>query len=99
RVDMLETLIEIPPLVHGRSPVKLARPARVAVVTSTGGGAATVVDQLGLRGLECVAPGSDAPIVDLTMAATPERYQRTLEDLLRPTECDAVLACVGSSAQ
>lgn len=99
RVSMLETLIEIPPLVHGRNPVKLARPPRVAVVTTTGGGAATVVDQLGLRGIECVAPGSDAPIVDLTMAATPERYQRTLEDLLRSPECDAVLACVGSSAQ
>jgi acyl-CoA synthetase (NDP forming) len=99
RVSMLETLIEIPPLVHGRKPVKLARPPRVAVVTTTGGGAATVVDQLGLRGLECVAPGSDAPIVDLTMAATPERYQRTLEELLRSPECDAVLACVGSSAQ
>jgi acyl-CoA synthetase (NDP forming) len=99
RVSMLETLIEIPPLVHGRNPVKLAGPPRVAVVTTTGGGAATVVDQLGLRGIECVAPGSDAPIVDLTMAATPERYQRTLEDLLRSPECDAVLACVGSSAQ
>jgi acyl-CoA synthetase (NDP forming) len=99
RVGMLETLVEIAPLLCGRSPPNLARIARVAVVTTTGGGAATVVDQLGLRGVECVAPGSDAPIVDLTMAATPQTYQRTLEELLRSPECDAVLACVGSSAQ
>jgi acyl-CoA synthetase (NDP forming) len=99
RVDMLETLVEISPLLSGRSPSNISGKPRVAVVTTTGGGAATVVDQLGLRGVECVAPGSDAPIVDLTMAATPERYRQTLESLLRSPECDAVLACVGSSAQ
>jgi len=99
RVDMLETLLEIAPLVAGRKPPGLERPPRVAVVTTTGGGAATVVDRLGLHGIECIAPGSESPIVDLTMTATTEIYRKTLENLIDWPECDAVLAAVGSSAQ
>ncbi|MGH8738029.1 MAG: acetate--CoA ligase family protein [Burkholderiales bacterium] len=101
RVDMLETLIEIAPLVAGRAPPRLgaARSApRVAVVTTTGGGAASVVDRLGLSGIETVAPGSDAPIIDLTMAGTSDRYAAVLASLLASPECEAVLAVVGSSA-
>ena len=100
RVDMLEALIEIAPLLAGRSPRSnsASRP-RVAVVTTTGGGAASVVDRLGLAGIETVAPGRDSPIYDLTMAATPQTYRETLERLLAMPECDAVLATVGSSAQ
>ncbi|HEX9433239.1 MAG TPA: CoA-binding protein, partial [Burkholderiales bacterium] len=52
RVDMLETLIEIPPLLNGRRPRGPAGAPRVAVVTTTGGGAASVVDRLGLHGIE-----------------------------------------------
>jgi acyl-CoA synthetase (NDP forming) len=100
RVDMLETLVEIAPLLAGRTPpARQARAPRVAVVTTTGGGAASVVDRLGLSGIETVAPGSDAPIIDLTMAATPQKYAATLQALLASPECDAVLAVVGSSAQ
>jgi acyl-CoA synthetase (NDP forming) len=99
RVDLLETLVEIAPLLRGRPPPDLARPGRVAVVTTTGGGAATVVDRLGLAGIEAVGPRPDAPVHDLTMTATPRVYQETLEKLLESTQCDAVLATVGSSAQ
>src|SRR5947208_1953053 len=99
RVDLLETLIEIAPLVSDKSPIHLKRKPRVAVVTTTGGGAAAVVDRLGLLGIDCAAPGSDSPIVDLTMTATPDAYRRTLEKLLAWPGCDAVLAAVGSSAQ
>ncbi len=60
RVDQLETLIEIAPLVAGRAPPALARAPRVAVVTTTGGGAASVVDRLGMLGLEAAAP--DEPL-------------------------------------
>ena len=98
RVDMLETLLEIPPLLANRKPPALKRPPRVAVVTTTGGGAATVVDRLGLSGIETVSPDG-RPIVDLTMAATPEKYKKSLEELLDWEGCDAVLAAVGSSAQ
>jgi acyl-CoA synthetase (NDP forming) len=99
RVDQLETLVEIAPLLAGRRPPDLARTPRVAVVTTTGGGAASVVDRLGISGIETVAPGSHSPIVDLTMKATAEQYTRTLDDLLALPECDGVLAVVGSSAQ
>jgi len=98
RVDLLETLIEIAPLVAGRAPPRLAHAPRVAVVTTTGGGAASVVDRLGLAGIETVAPGSDAPIIDLTMAGTSAQYAATLASLIESPECDAVLAVVGSSA-
>jgi acetate---CoA ligase (ADP-forming) len=93
RVDHLESLVEIAPLVAGRKPPQLGRPGRVAVVTTTGGGAAATVDRLGMLGVEL------ASMNDLTMTATQESYGATLERLLRSSECDAVLAVVGSSAQ
>ncbi len=114
RVDMLETLIEIAPLLCGRRPPpRLQRAARVAVVTTTGGGAASVVDRLGTLGIETLTPDADliatldaqgiavkpAPIIDLTLAATSDRYRVVLEVLLAHPDCDAVLAVVGSSAQ
>jgi len=93
RVDMLEALLEIPPLLAGENPLNLKRPGRVTVVTTTGGGAASVVDRLGLRGVELAAP-----IMDLTMAASGQNYAEALDKALQ-SDCDAVLACVGSSAQ
>jgi len=113
RVDLLETLIEIAPLLCGRSPPVLAHAARVAVLTTTGGGAASVVDRMGMHGLETVVPDAtlrerlaatgaespSSPIIDLTMAATGKRYADVLEVLLESPVCDAVLAVVGSSAQ
>jgi len=99
RVDMLETLLEIAPLVSGHKPPDLSRAGRVAVLTTTGGGAASVVDRLGTLGVEIAAPDSKSPIIDLTMAATAEKYTAVLDGLLASPECDAVLAVVGSSAQ
>jgi acyl-CoA synthetase (NDP forming) len=113
RVDLLETLIEIAPLLCGRSPPGLSHAARVAVVTTTGGGAASVVDRMGMHGLETLVPDAslrarlaaldvhnlDSPIIDLTMAATDKVYADVLEALLDSPACDAVLAVVGSSAQ
>jgi acyl-CoA synthetase (NDP forming) len=93
RVDMLETLVEIPPLLEGRRPRAARGSRRIAVVTTTGGGAASVVDRLGLHGIEL------ASMNDLTMTATADVYASTLERLLASPECDGVLAAVGSSAQ
>jgi len=112
RVDLLETLFEIAPLLAGRAPPDLARAPRVAVVTTTGGGAASVVDRMGVMGIETLAPveslrarlaalgarGLDSPIIDLTMAATDKQYAAVLDALLDTPACDAVLAVVGSSA-
>jgi acyl-CoA synthetase (NDP forming) len=93
RVDMLETLLEIAPLVAGRKPFAQKHPGRVAVVTTTGGGAASVVDRLGMLGVELAAP-----IMDLTMAGTSQSYNEALQKASQ-SDCDAVLAVVGSSAQ
>ena len=111
RVDILETLFELPALVGGQKP---APRHRVAVMTTTGGGAASVVDRLGTFGLEVVAPPdqvlaklaqqniriSKARLTDLTLAgAKKEIYSAVLNELLASAHCDLVLAVVGSSAQ
>ena len=111
RVGMLETLFELPALVMGRKPMT---GKRVGVLTTTGGGAATVVDQLGAKGIELISAPEplrerlapfgirfgDETIVDVTMAGTrKEVYQPALEELLKSPDCDAVVAVVGSSAQ
>ena len=93
RVDILEALLEIAPLLSGKHPLNLERPGRVSAVTTTGGGAASVVDRLGMRGVELAAP-----IMDLTMAASGRDYAEALGKAAA-SECDLVLACVGSSAQ
>ncbi len=113
RVDMLETLVEIVPLLSGRKPPVITHKPRVAVVTTTGGGAASVVDRLGTLGIDTLTPDDaliaslkdkgvairKAPIIDLTLAATADKYRAVLEGLLAHPDCDAALAVVGSSAQ
>ena len=122
RVDLIETLLEIAPLLRGQSapasppggePANRIRAPRVATVSTTGGGAAMVVDRLGLLGIEPAVPDDafvaamaeagitirPAPVIDLTLAATPAKYAAVLEALMRADFCDAVLAVAGSSAQ
>lgn len=116
RVDMIETLLEIAPLLAGARPAPAGTrgPApRVAVVSTTGGGAAMVVDRLGGLGLQAAVPPPSfvdamaaqgvvlraAPVIDLTLAATPKKYAAVLRGLLEGDFCDAVLAVAGSSAQ
>ena len=112
RVDQLETLLEMAPLVTGRRPP--ARESRsVGVLTTTGGGAATVVDRLGLRGVEvrpasaetlaklraAGVPAEPGPILDLTLAGA--RYdivRPALDILMEAPEFAVVLVTVGSSA-
>lgn len=111
RVDTLETLFELPALVQGRKP---ARRHRVAAMTTTGGGAACVVDRIGTYGVDVVGPTdalvaalaqknisiSKSRITDLTLAgAKKEIYGGVLNALLASDHCDLVLAVAGSSAQ
>lgn len=113
RVDMLETLFEVFPLAH-KLPLRQMAGKRVGVVTTTGGGAAMVVDQLGVRGIEVqpvsaatVArlqaagiPGSVGRVLDLTLAGTKyEVMKKVLDILLEAPELDMVVAVVGSSAR
>ncbi len=113
RVEMLETLFEVFPLAR-KLPLGQATGQRVGVVTTTGGGAAMVVDQLGVRNVtvqpasaDTVArlqaagiPGHAGRVLDLTLAGT--RYEvmkKALEILLDAPEFDMVVAVVGSSAR
>ena len=111
RVEMLETLFELPALVLGQ---KAAARHRVAALTATGGGAATVVDRLGMLGVEVVPPTEaiiaklaarnirigTARLTDLTLAgARKEIYGPVLNELLASDHCDLVLAALGSSSQ
>ena len=111
RVDTLEALFELPALVKGRKPNKKHR---VAVMTTTGGGAACVVDRIGTYGVDVVGPTdalvaalaqknitiNKSRITDLTLAgAKKEIYGGVLNALLASDHCDLVLAVAGSSAQ
>lgn len=111
RVDTLEAMIEAPQFLLRAKPPK---GRRIAVLTTTGGGAATVVDNMGRLGLDVVPPTDQvienlaaknihihkAALTDLTMAGTrKEIYSAVLDELLRSDHCDAILAVVGSSSQ
>ncbi len=111
RVGMMETLLELPMLALQSKPTG---GNRVAVITTTGGGAAMVVDGLGAAGLELVAAPERlyeffdgfglslgrGRLIDLTMAGTRDGvYGGALEILLNDDGVDAVVAVVGSSGQ
>ncbi|MCT9074416.1 acetate--CoA ligase family protein [Cupriavidus gilardii] len=119
RVGVLEALLEAFPLARR---IPLAQPGgqprvpprRVGVVTTTGGGAAMVVDQLGIRDV-AVEPASPATldrlaaagiavspgrVLDLTLAGTNYKVMKTALDIMfEAPEFDIVLAVVGSSAR
>lgn len=111
RVDFLETLFELPPLVAGRKPPK---GRNVTIVTTTGGGGAMVADRLGQCGIDVVSPDAatidrlatrgvnikSGPLVDLTLAGTrPEIYGAVLDELNVSENCDLIIPVAGSSAQ
>lgn len=113
RVEMLETLFEVFPLAK-KVPAQQKTGQHVAVVTTTGGGAAMVVDQLGVRGItvqppsaETITklqaadiPGNAGRVLDLTLAGTKyEVMMKALDILLNAPEFDMVIAVVGSSAR
>ncbi|MEQ1772334.1 MAG: acetate--CoA ligase family protein [Burkholderiales bacterium] len=112
RVDQLETLFELAPMIMGKKPRKMHR---VAIMSTTGGGAATVADRLGTLGIDVVGPTqqvidnlkknhnitiSSARVTDLTLAgAKKEIYSAVLNELLASDHCDLVIPIAGSSAQ
>ncbi|QIL72962.1 CoA-binding protein [Diaphorobacter sp. HDW4B] len=114
RVEMLETLFEVMPLAKKLPLARKSASKRVGVVTTTGGGAAMVVDQLGIRDVtvESVSPetlaklqaadipGTAGRVLDLTLAGTKyEVMKKALDILLEASEFDLVVAVVGSSAR
>jgi len=113
RVSTFESLIDVPSLLVDR-PRSGSGGHRVAVATTTGGGAAMVVDSMAVAGLEIVGPprnlvewlkpfgiaAGEGKLVDLTLAgAKPEIVAGTIERLLADDGNDAAIFVVGSSAQ
>jgi acyl-CoA synthetase (NDP forming) len=111
RVDMIETLFEMAPMVVGRRPPGAAR---INVMTTTGGGGALIVDNLGLRGVQATAPGeaviaklakqdiriANSPLIDLTLTGTnPKVFGAVLDSLIESRDSNAIIAVVGSSSQ
>ncbi|MES2534941.1 MAG: acetate--CoA ligase family protein [Pseudomonadota bacterium] len=111
RVQLIDTLLDMGPLLAGRRPPS---GKRVSVMTTTGGGGALVVDSLCERGAAIAAPDaalieklagdgiaiSDSPLIDLTLAgANAATYGAVLRALMDSAHCDMVVAVVGSSAQ
>ena len=93
RVDMLETLLELPPLLIGRQPITAPRRA-VRVVTTTGGGGAMVVDRLGIAGI------ATAKMVDTTLAgARKDTVAQAIGEARAAMDADLTIAVIGSSAQ
>jgi acyl-CoA synthetase (NDP forming) len=115
RVGILEALLETFPLAK-RIPLPTGKASlrRVGVVTTTGGGAAMAVDQLGIRDV-VVEPASEATlakleaagivvspgrVLDLTLAGTNYSVMKgALDIMFEAPEFDVVLAVVGSSAR
>ncbi len=114
RVHTLDALMEATALARQVRPTTLGRAPRVGVVTSTGGGAAMVVDQLGVLGIDVVqpsaetfaalasrgAPAGTARIVDLTLnGARYEVMRPALDTLIEAREHDVLVVVLGSSAR
>jgi acetate---CoA ligase (ADP-forming) len=114
RVDTLSALIEGLPLLARIPPRKAKGAPTAAVITTTAGGAATVVDPLSRCGVDVIAPGeatlarfaaagiavAPARLIDLTLAGA--RYdvmKGALDILTTAPEYDIVVAVVGSSAR
>jgi acyl-CoA synthetase (NDP forming) len=116
RVHTLEGLIEGFPMV-AKVPALPRGGTRgaVAVVTTTAGGAATVVDPLSVRGVKVEAPSAEtlarlkattgvdvapARIVDMTLTGTQyDAMKNALAVLTSAPEFDMVVAVIGSSAR
>jgi len=114
RVETLSALIEGLPL-FARVPARREKSTpRVAVVTTTAGGAAMVVDPLAARGVDVAPPSeetygrfkaagikiSPSRLIDLTLAgARYEVMKAALDILTTAPEFDVVVVVVGSSAR
>ena len=114
RVESLSALIEGLPLLRRVPPRREQRTPRVAVITTTAGGAAMVVDPLASRGIEVGPPSEEtyarfdaagikvsrARLIDLTLVGTRYEVMKAALDILTTApEFDLVVTVVGSSAR
>jgi acetate---CoA ligase (ADP-forming) len=114
RVESLYALLEGLPLLRRVPPRREQRTPRVAVITTTAGGAAMVIDPLASRGVEVAMPSeatyarfdaagikvSRARLIDLTLVGTRYEVMKAALDILTTApEFDLVVVVVGSSAR
>ena len=111
RVEIFETLIEIPNLFKNKI---LPKGKRIGIVTTTGGGGAMVVENLSDPDIEVIDPGqsisklmkknnipfNNNKIVDLTIAGTKaDVVSDVIQCFMENKNCDLVVMVVGSSAK
>ena len=111
RVEIFETLIEVPSLFRN---TVIPKGKRVGIATTTGGGGAMVVESISSSNIEVVKPRSSMSklmekhnipynnnkLVDLTIAgAKPEVVNDVIQDFMEDDNCDLVIMVVGSSAK
>jgi len=114
RVESLSALIEGLPLLRRVPPRRERGAPRVAVITTTAGGAAMVVDPLASRGVEVAPPSEEtyarfdaagikvsrSRLIDLTLVGTRYEVMKAALDILTTApEFDLVVTVVGSSAR
>jgi acyl-CoA synthetase (NDP forming) len=114
RVSQFESLVEAPALLRRVPAAEHRRAPRIGVVTTTGGGAAVMVDQLALRDLTVAAPspelvarmteaGADVPhslIADLGLAGARHDIVTNALRLMQDSgEFDLIVFVIGSSAR
>jgi acyl-CoA synthetase (NDP forming) len=114
RVSHFEALIEAPALLHRVPPRARDVAARVGVITTTGGGAAIMVDELSTSGVQVVGPsralvdrlaeaGVDIPhslISDLGLAGARHDIVSTAVRMMQDSgEFDLLVFVIGSSAR
>jgi acetate---CoA ligase (ADP-forming) len=114
RVESLSGLLEGLPLLKRVPPRRAPGTPRVAVITTTAGGAATVIDPLASRGIEVGSPSEEtyarfeaagikvarARLIDLTLVGTRYEVMKSALDILTTApEFDLVVTVVGSSAR
>ncbi|MGF1650275.1 MAG: acetate--CoA ligase family protein [Hyphomicrobiaceae bacterium] len=114
RVELLDTLIEAPAARAHLAPKLMGRARAVTVVSTTGGGGAMMIDQLGLRGVTVRGlpeplrdrltagsiPVGHGKLVDVTLAgARYEVMRRVVEAIIADTETGLLVCVIGSSAE
>ena len=110
RVESLSGLLEGLPLLKRVPPRRAPGTPRVAVITTTAGGAATVIDPLASRGIEVGPPSEEtyarfeaagikvarARLIDLTLVGTRYEVMKAALDILTTApEFDLVVTVVG----
>ncbi|MGI9524589.1 MAG: acetate--CoA ligase family protein [Hyphomicrobiaceae bacterium] len=113
RVTMLESLFEAVPLFTGRRPPTF-KPQKVGVITTTGGGGASVCDELSSAGVDLLTPSQDTvdaiastgvrvgrgPLTDVTLAgARPDVIGPSLVAMADDPECNILVCVLGSSSR